>query len=177
MDRNHSPWHAVRVRSRFENIVTANLAGEGLMVFYPTYLARRERDGRSKAIELPLFPGYVFCRIGSSNKGKVLLCAGVLFVAGDTSSQQSAVENELFALQCVTRSSLHYEAAPLTSSGIRVQVIDGALRNCEGVLIEPAKPRLALQVSLIQRSVFVDLPEGTGVAPVLTGQKAVPVPA
>jgi transcription antitermination factor NusG len=178
MDRNLSPWHAVRVRSRFENIVTANLTCQGLAVFYPTYVARRERDGRTSTIDLPLFPGYVFCRIGASSKSKVLLSAGVLFVAGDSASRQSVVENEISALQSLTRSSLHYEAAPLTSSGLRVQVIDGALRNVEGTLIEPAKARLALPVSLVQRSVFVDLAEGTEVVPVLASdRKAVAVPA
>jgi hypothetical protein len=148
------------------------------MVFYPTRVARRERDGQVRTIDLPLFPGYVFCRIAASSKSKVLLSAGVLFVAGDASSRQSAVENEISVLQSLTRSSLHYEAAPLTSSGLRVQVIDGALRNVEGVLVEPGKVRLSLPVSLLQRSVFVDLAEGTEVVPVVaSGRNAVPIPA
>src|SRR5690242_13343675 len=125
MDRNQSSWQTLKVRARFENIVTANLTSQGLSAFFPPYVATRVRDGRTRSIQLPLFPGYVFCRMTRAQKPGALMTPGVLYVATKCAAEDPIVENEIAALKAVIRSPLHYEAGPLMTSGLRVQVIDG----------------------------------------------------
>jgi hypothetical protein len=55
-------WFALYVKPRHEKVVTRLLTGEGLETFLPLYTRRHVYESRSKDNELPLFPGYVFCR-------------------------------------------------------------------------------------------------------------------
>jgi len=56
------PWFAVQTRSRYENLVATLLRGKGYELFLPIYKSRRRWSDRIKELELPLFPGYLFCR-------------------------------------------------------------------------------------------------------------------
>src|SRR5262249_13994185 len=101
-----------------------------------------------------------------------------LHVATKCMSEDAPVENEIAALQTVIGSPLRYMAGLMTTSGLKVQVIDGPLRNVEGILVDPESQRLALGISLLGRSVLVDLEEGTEVVPIFrASRKSVPVPA
>jgi transcription antitermination factor NusG len=55
-------WYALRVRSRHEQVTAAGLAYKGYEHFVPSYKERRQRSDRYQTVDVPLFPGYVFCR-------------------------------------------------------------------------------------------------------------------
>ena len=55
-------WFAVQVAPRHEKSVATLLSYKGYQHFLPTYRSRRAWSDRSKTIEVPMFPGYVFCR-------------------------------------------------------------------------------------------------------------------
>jgi hypothetical protein len=54
-------WYALYVRARFERAAERCLKGKGYQAFSPFYQTIRKRSGRTKVLDLPLFPGYVFC--------------------------------------------------------------------------------------------------------------------
>ena len=54
-------WYALHVRSRYEKAVSSVLQYKGFAEFLPLYRSRRQWAQRITEIELPLFPGYVFC--------------------------------------------------------------------------------------------------------------------
>src|ERR1700694_2480614 len=56
-----SSWFALKVRTRSEAIAVMGLRNRGYEPFSPTYHERRQYSDRLKAVDLPLFPGYVFC--------------------------------------------------------------------------------------------------------------------
>src|SRR5271157_5027662 len=60
--RDGNSWYAIRVRSKFENAASVVLNGKGYEAFLPTYRSRRSWSDRVKELDLPLFPGYLFCR-------------------------------------------------------------------------------------------------------------------
>src|SRR6185436_2955023 len=70
-------WYALHVRSRFEKVVSRNLRGKGYEEFLPLYRRTSRWSDRIKEIELPLFPGYVFCRFDRNNRLPVLTVPGV----------------------------------------------------------------------------------------------------
>ena len=76
------PWFALQVRSRYENIVTAHLSGMGYESFLPLYMCRRRWSDRFKEIELPLFPGCLFCQFNPLNRLPILSIPGVVHVVG-----------------------------------------------------------------------------------------------
>jgi Transcription termination factor nusG len=57
------PWFAIRVKSRHEKSVSHLFTLKGLESFLPLYKARHRWVDRTKNLDLPLFPGYVFCRM------------------------------------------------------------------------------------------------------------------
>ena len=60
-DQTH-PWFAVQTRTRYENFAAKQLAGRGYEVFLPFYQCKRRWSDRMQEFEMPLFPGYLFCR-------------------------------------------------------------------------------------------------------------------
>src|ERR1700740_1540538 len=75
-------WYAVRVRSRFENVVAKHLHARGYELFLPLYKDQRQWSDRLSEIELPLFPGYVFCRFNPVNRLPILSIPGVVHLVG-----------------------------------------------------------------------------------------------
>src|SRR6266550_3392438 len=61
--KKDSPWFAVQVRARSEKLVASILENKGFENLLPVYKIKRQRSDRVLAIELPLFPGYLFCRL------------------------------------------------------------------------------------------------------------------
>ena len=77
---NVHPWYAVRVRSRFEFVTSAVLAERGFETFLPSYRSRRAWSDRIKEVEIPLFPGYLFCRFDAADPYRVLDSPGAVNV-------------------------------------------------------------------------------------------------
>src|SRR6516162_6192047 len=74
------PWYAVRVRSRFEFVASAVLGERGYETFLPCYRSRRAWSDRMKEVEIPLFPGYLFCRFDAADQYRVSNSPGVVNV-------------------------------------------------------------------------------------------------
>src|SRR6202040_2303430 len=63
VDVTLAPWFALRVRPNYEKPVAAALRGKGFQEFLPLVQSRRQWSDRVKVMDLPLFPGYLFCRL------------------------------------------------------------------------------------------------------------------
>ena len=57
-----SSWFAIETRPRCEKLVGNILENKGYELFLPMYKSRRRWSDRIKELDLPLFPGYLFCR-------------------------------------------------------------------------------------------------------------------
>jgi len=55
-------WFALSVTARHEKIVSQLLLNKGFETFLPLYTRRHQYARRVRRFELPLFPGYLFCR-------------------------------------------------------------------------------------------------------------------
>ena len=75
-----SEWFAFRVRSRHEKLVSTALRGKGFDEFLPLSKSKRKWSDRSVPLDLPLFPGYIFCDIPRSDIGRVRSTTGIVDV-------------------------------------------------------------------------------------------------
>src|SRR5690242_6825180 len=83
MDPNGAlPWYAIHVRSKCEKKAADALARKGYECLLPVYRERRKWSDRTKVVELPLFPSYVFSRFDVEVRLPILKTPGVLAVAG-----------------------------------------------------------------------------------------------
>ena len=153
-------WYVLRVRSRFENTVAAHLRGGGYEWFLPLYKCRRRWSDRHKEIELPLFPGYVFCQLNPLNRLPVLSIPGVVHLVGVGQVPLPVDEAEIVAIQTAIRSGLPRQPWPFLQIGHKVRVENGPLCGIEGILLRfGGRHRLMLSVVLLQRSVAVEVDE------------------
>src|SRR5260221_3009079 len=102
-------WFALRVKSRCEKMISSALESKGCEEFLPLYHCRRRRCDRFKSVELPLFPGYVFCRLDPRFQLPLLVTPGVLHFVGIGKAPASIEDEEIAAIQHVVRSGLDAE--------------------------------------------------------------------
>jgi transcriptional antiterminator RfaH len=56
-------WYAIRTKPRKETVVEKRLGNLDLEVFLPWLRSRRRIGSRHQWVLVPLFPGYLFCRL------------------------------------------------------------------------------------------------------------------
>jgi len=152
------PWFALRVQSRHERVIASSLYEKGYEVFLPLYRSKRRWSDRIKELELPLFPGYLFCRFDMQKRLPILVTPGILQIVGIGKSPHPVDDAEVSAVQTIVGARLHAEPWPYIRVGERVRIEYGPLTGLEGVLLGLKKPyRLVVTVSLLQRSVAVEI--------------------
>jgi transcription antitermination factor NusG len=155
---NHS-WFALRSKARLEKLVAASLRSKGYEEFLPLYHCRRPWSDRIKVQELPLFPGYVFCRFDMHNRLPILLTPGVLLIVGCGRTPLPVEDSEIAALQSIVNSRLKAEPWPYLRIGQRVRIERGSLEGVEGILLATKPQRLVVSVTILQRSVSLEVDE------------------
>jgi transcription antitermination factor NusG len=157
-ESNSLPWYGLRVRSRHEQVAATVLRGKGYEPFLPSYKVQRRWTDRIKDTELPLFPGYVFCRMDVANRLPVLTSTGVVGIVGIGKIPEPIDEGEIAAIWAVMRSGLPALPWPFVHAGDSVRVEFGPLRGVQGVVKSfNERRRLVVSVTLMQRSISVEL--------------------
>jgi len=156
------PWFALQTRPRNEKQVERLLTHKGYECYLPTYRQKRRWSDRIIEVELPLFPMYVFCRFNSSATGKAISTPGVTRIVGFGGQPAEVKVEEIEALQLLGQSGFLREPWAYIPNGTLVQVETGPLTGAQGMLCSGEdKRRLLISVTLLQRSVAVQLDENT----------------
>ena len=151
-------WFALKVRPRFERTVVAHLRYRGYDPFLPTYVVKRKWADRVKSLELPLFPGYLFCQLDLKSRLPILTTPGVNFIVGIGRAPEPIDEQEIESLRTMVSSGLYYEPHPYLSAGQLVKVEHGALVGVVGrVVSQKSTSRLIISIDLLMRSVSTDI--------------------
>jgi len=151
-------WFALRVKCRYEKFVSTLFHDKGYHEFLPLYWSRRRWSDRFQSVELPLFPGYVFCRLDPQYRLPLLTTPGVLHFVGIGRIPEPIDDSEIAAIQAAVRSGFSTEPWPFLKVGHRVRLEEGPLNGLEGIVIEERKrQRLVVSVSLLQRSIAIEI--------------------
>src|SRR3954451_12125034 len=106
------PWFAIRAKSKQEKIVALILNNKSLEVYLPVYWVHRRWSDRTVNTELPLFPGYLFCRLDVTKRMPILTTPGVVGIVSFGKDPIPIPEREIAAVQTVLRSGVHIEPSP-----------------------------------------------------------------
>ena len=151
-------WFALRVKSRCERVVATLARQKGYEEFLPLYCVRRRWSDRFKSVELPLFPGYVFCRLDPRHRLPLMTIPGVMSFVGLGRIPVPIDDAEIAAIQTAVNSGLLAEPYPFLEVGQRVRLEEGPLQGVEGFLVEVRKQqRVAVSVSLLKRSISIEI--------------------
>jgi transcription antitermination factor NusG len=151
-------WYAIRTATGRERLVSTQLQSKGYEDFLPVYRSMRKWSDRTKELEFPLFPGYLFCCFDFSNRLPILITPGVKTVVGFGKIPAPVTCEEIESLRRVVISGAAATPWPYLAVGQRVQVREGALAGLEGILLQVKNTyRIVLSVELLRRSVAVEL--------------------
>lgn len=151
-------WFALYVRSHFERAVEQGLRGKGYQAFSPFYQTIRKRSGRTKVLDLPLFPGYVFCRFNPQKRLPILTTPGIVNVLGQGNIPEPVKLSEIQSIQTVAESGRSVQPWPFLHCGQKIRIEAGPLSGTEGTLLRVKNElRLVVSVTLLQRAMAVEL--------------------
>src|SRR5215469_7859532 len=132
-------WFAIRVKSNRERITCQHLLGKGYEVFLPTYRPSRQA---LKSLDLPLFPGYLFCRFHVHDRLPILIVPGVAHIVGLGRQPVPVSERELDSVRVLVRGGLPLRADEPYTLGQPVRIEKGPLAGAEGVVTGLGEKRL-----------------------------------
>lgn len=156
--QNHLAWYALRIGSNKEKIVAAIIENKGFENFLPLYRSTRRWSDRTKQLDLPLFPGYLFCRMDPQVALPVLTTPGVVSIAGAGKLPLPVSDEEIEAVRMVIKSGLAAMPWPSLAVGSTVLIEQGPLKGLEGVALNVEdRCRLIVSVQLLQRSLAVEI--------------------
>lgn len=151
-------WYALVVKPKHEKAVHEHLTAAGYEASLPLYLARRRWSGRYKEIELPLFPGYVFCRFSFLARVRILRMPGVRSIVTAGQAPAPIPHREIAAIEAMCRSGLPVKPWTFLKIGQRIELTKGSLKGLRGVLIQFKKTwHVVVTIELLQRSVGVEV--------------------
>jgi transcription antitermination factor NusG len=152
------PWFAILARGGRERNAKAHLEGAGYQCYVPLRRCTRRWSDRTKEIQLPLFPGYLFCRMDPHNRLPILMTPGVIHIVGVGKTPIPVDENEMASIQRLERSSLAITPWPYPEMGGVARIEEGPLKGLTGIVVRiKSGLKLVLSVSLLQRAVAVEI--------------------
>jgi transcription antitermination factor NusG len=151
-------WFAVRVKSRSEKAVAAAVRGKGFEEFLPLYKSRHRWSDRSKLVDQPLFPGYVFCRLNPEDRFALLTIPRVMHLVGIGNVPAALADDEILAIRHAVRVEAAIQPWPFTEAGQRVRLASGPLVGVEGLWIRAEhQQRIVLGLTVLQQSIAVEI--------------------
>jgi len=152
-------WFALYTNSRHEKRVANHLALRKIEHFLPLYRAeRRWNDGSRVTLELPLFPGYVFVRLGRKEWGRPLEVPGALWLVAGTGGRPAPLhQTEIERLRRgidLCRAEPH----PVLRVGQKARITRGPLEGMEGIVVRMRNGlRVVLTLELVMKSIAVEV--------------------
>ena len=151
-------WYALQIQSKLGSVASATLCGKGCEAYLPLYRCGHRWSDRVKQLDLPLFPGYLFCRFDVRDRLPILTTPGVISIVGAGKTPVPVDDEEIEAIRAILRSGLAAQPWPFLRVGSKVYVEGGPLAGVEGIITNTDKVyRLVVSVSLLQRSVAVEI--------------------
>ncbi len=159
-------WYVVWTEARAEKAVAPRLDRMGYESWLPTYTTRRKWSDRYKAVTLPLFPGYLFCRTGPGQWHDLIRVPGVLTLvkAGSAAAivTDAYIEGIKRAIAAPGSAPEPVEELPSYEPGEKVIVLEGPMAGMTGIVKEMQSRRvLVIWVELIGRGVACTLGAAT----------------
>jgi transcriptional antiterminator NusG len=153
-----SAWYAIQTLPRHEKKVNAELGQKGIHSLLPLISEDHRWSDRNVAIDMPLFPGYVFVRIPPEQalRVAVLRTAGVRGFVGMRGLGDPIPDGQIDGIRAVLSTGTAFDLCSFPSVGQRVRVRGGSFEGVEGVLTAVnGDQSLVLSVDLIQRSLAI----------------------
>jgi transcription antitermination factor NusG len=153
-------WHVFYTASRQEKKCEISLAVDGHTVFLPLSEQMRQWSDRKKKIKVPLFPGYIFVKILSSEVTKVSGYRGIVGPVRFESGYAIAREEEIESIRRLIETGVYAEIVPGSITiGDKVVVDEGPLKGQTGqCVLESGGNYLYIEIPSVNHSIRCKVP-------------------
>ena len=148
---------------RAEKTLARKFMDRSTPFFLPLYQREWRNRGRLFRSHLPLFPGYLFCRLDLNTRLLPLFTTpGVVRLLGVGQTPLPVDDCEIDAIRAVLKTSRATRPWPMPKAGERVRIEAGPLCGVEGILVgQKRNSRLVVSVTLLQRAIAVEVDADT----------------
>jgi transcription antitermination factor NusG len=157
-DEPHDPrWYAVSTLPRHEKTVLRHLTVKQVESFLPTYRSVRVWKNRQRvAVEMPLFPTYLFVRVAHRERGRVLQTPGVMSIVGNSRQALSLPDPEIESLRSLSGDQV--EPFQDLVIGQKVRIKSGFMQGAQGTLVRKNNDyRFVLTIELINQHASIEI--------------------
>ena len=148
-------WFAVRTAPRWELRASSELSQRAFEIWLPLCHVKHKWTDRTKVVDVPLFPGYLFSRFHLRDRVRVLQAPGVKQILGIGVTPAPISQSEIDNLRTLVDAKPVLVPWPYLHTGQHVRIDRGPLTGVEGFVAraEEGALRIVVSVNLLQRSV------------------------
>lgn len=158
-------WYLVHTKPRQEQCALGNLERQGYQCYLPTLPSEKLRQGLLKVSNEPLFPRYLFIRLGHGGAAKswapIRSTKGVSRLVS-FGVEPAKVEDGLIELLRTQEASVQAEPERLFNTGERVRLTEGAFAGIEGVYqMMDGECRVMVLIEILSKPVIIRVAPGS----------------
>jgi transcriptional antiterminator RfaH len=129
-------WYLIHTKPKQEKCALHNLEQQGYQCYLPMLLSEKLRQGVLTVVDEPLFPRYLFIRLGQGNSPKsatpIRSTKGVSRLVS-FGTEPAKVGDDLVRLLQMQETAARLEPGRLFTPGERVYLTEGAFAGIEGI--------------------------------------------
>ena len=151
-------WKVMRLKPRTEKAMADVLAGCGVEHYLPLRQAARKYASKTKHVDLPLFPGYVFATFNDEQR-KVFLPRQQYILKIITPFSAYRLLRQLVAVRWMLREKPDFNPRGELKEGVWVRVKQGPMRDMRGWVSRiQSKTKVVLYLDEIGQQIPVTMP-------------------
>lgn len=155
-------WHACLTRARSEKTAAERLERKGFTTYLPLIPRKSEWKDRTKIVQWPVFPSYVFCRFRKEDLLDVVKTPGIARVVNHNGAPAVIRDTEMENLQRMVdglaASGQEPEPTHDFQTGQPVRVVRGPFKGVTGLVREVrGRKRLLVAIEEIGQGIEVDI--------------------
>jgi len=151
-------WYAAYTSANHEKRVAQQLEWRSVDHFLPVYESVRRWKDRRVRLQWPLFPGYVFVRLGLRDRLRVLAVPGVARLVGFDGRPTPVPAEDIEAIRTCLAGNRDVQPHPYVRCGQRVRVLSGPLAGFSGIVLrQKNRTRFVISFDVLERSVAVEM--------------------
>jgi transcription elongation factor/antiterminator RfaH len=158
----HRLWYVLHTKSRFEDVVNDALVKKSFDVFLPKILVKSRRRDRRLMIRTPLFPGYLFLKIGlqSPEYIEILRTGGAVRLIGNKEGPIPVATETIESLKIMVAGDNKVFTGTRFKEGDPVAVVCGPFAGLTGIFVQyRGKGRVVVTIKALRQFAAVDVSE------------------
>jgi len=159
MSKFNSAWYLIYTRPNHERVFARHLAENKIEFLLPTNKVKRIWHDRTKIIDIPLFPSYVFVHVKSMADYYNCMEAGGFCYYVKFGNQLAVINQKIIEdIDLIVRKGKNIEVSPNVHYGQKVVISQGPLCGLSGELVtHKGKEKVCVRINLFNRVILTDL--------------------